>query len=169
VEEQVKIARGQVQTVWRMPWKIPTWIAWAAGVCAQRRGVAWCHATTQHLKSVGHAVCFESPFLIVLMSHSTIPMWLLLLDSWMPPVKHLFWPQKSVAISFLPWNMCLNFFGFGKPPCSHTVDCFFISPLLWEIWVLSPLECDPEISPLHCFTVEGTLKLMSRAAFLFLC
>ena len=108
-----------------MPWKIPTWIAWPAGVCAQQCGVARYRATTQRLKSVGHTVCFESPFLIVVMSHGTIPTWLLLLDSWMLPAKHLFWPQKSVALNFLPWNVCLNFLGFGKPLCSLTVDCFF--------------------------------------------
>ena len=83
-----------------MPLTISTWIAWAAGHCTQQCGVACCHVMTRHPKSEGRTFCFESLSLIVLMSHNTISLWFLLMDSWMPPAKYLFWPRKQYPLAF---------------------------------------------------------------------
>jgi len=52
-------------------------------------------------------------------------MWLLLLDSWIPPAKYLFWPQKSVAISFLPRNCLFEFLWFWQTTMLPHCGLFF--------------------------------------------
>jgi hypothetical protein len=48
--------------------------------------------------------------------------------------------QKTVAISFLTYNACLNFFGLsGECVCIHCFDCFLGSTFTNEIQVSSPV------------------------------
>jgi len=112
-------------------WTILTWTAWAAGLRTQQHGVARCHGTW-HMKSVGHAICFESP--PYLFQRLTVHFrrdccfWI-----------HEYHQQttssvpKPVAISFLPQKVCLNFLSFSDPQSFHTTDCFFVTILLQDI------------------------------------
>jgi hypothetical protein len=52
----------------------------------------------------------------------------------------LFLLQKSVAISFLADNVCLNFFGlFVECVCTHCFDCYLVSTFTNETQVSSPV------------------------------
>jgi hypothetical protein len=51
-----------------------------------------------------------------------------------------FLPQKSIAISFLADNVCLNFFDlFGEYMCIHCFDCSLISRFTNKTQVSSPV------------------------------
>jgi len=115
---------------------VPSWMAWAAGLSVEQCVVACCHASSQPLKSVGHSNCFELPSLIVLTSHSTLPMWLLLLDLWTPPAKHLFLSLKTVAFCHNKFVWIFSVLADHYAPTPWII--FFISTLLKGIQVLSP-------------------------------
>jgi hypothetical protein len=53
-----------------------------------------------------------------------------------------FLSQKTLAISFLTDNICLNFFGsFDECVCIHCFDCCLVSTFTNEIQVLSSVTC----------------------------
>jgi len=132
-------------------------------MCAQLCGVASCHATTRHPKSDGHAISFEPPSLTVFCLTVRF-----LCDgcSWIQKhhQQNIVSVPNTVAISFLPWNVSLNFHCFGEPLCTEPWTVYWLRHCCRKSRSHHQSQTDPGNSPLCCFTAEGSLVLTLCAA-----
>jgi uncharacterized membrane protein YjjP (DUF1212 family) len=77
--------------------------------------------------------------------------------------------QKTIAISFLANNVCLNFFGlFGEYVCIHCFDCSSVSTFTSETHVSSHYLYDV-IEKFIAIFVVSLIKVKAKAIRCVLC
>ena len=161
-------ARSRLYSGWST---IPTWIPWAAGLCTQQCGVTYCHATTWHAKLAGHARLFW----IALLSCFNISQYTSNVTVVPGYIKcHQQTNTFSVPLKQQPLAFCHKMFvwismvlvnRYASTPC----NAFSFRCCCKKSTSHHQSQCDPEISPLHCWTYcWRNVRLMSSLLFLFI-